>query len=306
MSRSLQGSSACKLPFKCCDFVVSQFNYLFTNLWNNQKPPPTCYTTSVVGLLTLMVVLLLGISQRKILPQKQLGPCIKYLALLLHCSLAGAHFIFLRNPLLLHLWTPDLLLLCLPLPLLLTHRFRVAIRTSRPTTALLGTASLLRILRLPRLLLVVAAHQLGLPWPHFLLHYERAVPFPCESHPLHMLRLIVVLGHIHHVLPAYDISLCAHYYALSHAWLYTPPVLCSTFLTLALVHISMSLVAFLYVLPLSLPPGGSVTTSGSLDGLRSTFWTYLSGLGTTILTALSGITLWMFLSGLGSTIWTAL
>ena len=135
MSRSLQGSSACKLPFKCCDFVVSQFNYLFPNLWNSQKPPPACYTTSVVGLLAIMVVLLLGISQRKILPQKHLGPCIKSLALLLHCSLAGARFNFLRNPLLLHLWTPDLLLLCLLLPLLQIPQFREAICTSRPTSS---------------------------------------------------------------------------------------------------------------------------------------------------------------------------
>ena len=130
MSRSPQGSSACKLPFKCCDFVVSQFNYLFPNLWNSQKPPPACYNTSVVGLLAIMVVLLLGLSQRKILPQKQLGPCIKSLALLLHCSLAGAHFIFLRNPLLLHLWTLGLLILCLPLLLYHITRFRLGLLTS--------------------------------------------------------------------------------------------------------------------------------------------------------------------------------
>ena len=139
MSRSPQGSSACKLPFKCCYFVVSQFIYLFTNLWNNQKPPPTCYTTSVVGLLPSMVlVILLGLSQRKILPQNQLGPCIKYLALLLHCSHAGALFIFIRNHLLQHPWTLDLLLLYPALLLWHITRIRDAICTLRHTIASLG------------------------------------------------------------------------------------------------------------------------------------------------------------------------
>ena len=209
MSRSPQESTACKLPFKCCVFVVSPFIYLFTNFWFNQKPPLTCYTTSMVGLLqSFIIVLLLGLPRHKILPKKHLGPCITFLALLLHCSIAGANFIFIRNHLLQHPWTLDLLILY-PAPLLwhitkirgviFTVRHTIALlvvvhpRLMLRITALLGTAHLLRILHIPRVFLAVAAHQLGLHWPHLFLCRERAVPSPCESHPLHMLRLIVVL-----------------------------------------------------------------------------------------------------------------
>ena len=323
MSRSPQESTACKLPFKCCVFVISSFIYLPIKFWFNQKPPSTCYTTSVVGLLqSFLIVMLLSLLRHKILPQKQLGPCIKSLALLLHRSLVGATFIFKRNHLLLHTWTLNLLLLCPALLLWRLPRIRGAnCSVLRTTIALLVRVSLWLMLRLSTMLresLAVAVHLLGPLGLHLSLCHERAVPSYCESNPLHISRLTVVFGLLHYVLLVYALLSYAHHSALLYTWVLALLILCSTHFPHALVPIPMPPVVFLPILPLSSLLGGPVATSESLDGLSSSLWRSLSGSGTTIWAALSGLTLsglgstiWatlsgLTLSGLGSTIWTAL
>ena len=113
-------ATACKLPYKCCIFVVSFYNSLITFLCDTQ--PPT--TVSPVTAGYYISPQYGGISQRR------LGICIQFLGTLLHYFLRGVLFLYLWIYLLQQPQTPNYALVSLTLTTVLFTSFHAITRAT--------------------------------------------------------------------------------------------------------------------------------------------------------------------------------